>query len=84
MAKFVNWFFQQQNRDDEIGNLAKQCIMDKNFPIKSKHFIEIVDYVESTASDLEIETLNQAWQEYRTLPKVETIPLNQNLTKINS
>ena len=84
VIKFSNWFFQQQDRDDMTGILAKKYLNDKNFPRTTKQFSDIVEYLESSATHAELEILYKAWHEYRILPRVDTIPITQNQTKIKS
>ena len=75
--KFVNWFFEQKRRVGPLGELAKECLTDKNFPIHAKQFDEIVEYFElKNASKEDLKALHEAWNEFRTLKKVKVTPLN--------
>ena len=76
--KFVNWFFAQKKHDTKIGELAKRCVHDDDFPIRAKHFQDVLDYFESSGFGKEdIETVLEAWNDFRKLGKVEVIPINQ-------
>ena len=75
--KFVNWFFEQKKRQGTLGELAKLCIKDENFPVHAKSFDVIMEYFISTEpSQDELNSLNEAWNEFRTLKKVKVSPLN--------
>lgn len=75
--KFVNWLFEQKGRNGPLGELAKTCLTDRNFPIHAKLFDEILEYFilkKATKEDLEI--LHEAWNEFRILKKVKVKSLN--------
>ena len=75
--KFVNWFFEKKNREDDLGVLVQKCIDDQEFPIKAKQFNEIIEYFRtSKASKAELELVMKAWNEYRTLPEIQVLPIN--------
>ena len=76
--KFVNWLFEQQNQESKLGDLAKRCLNNDAFPIKAKLFAEVLEYFESNGFTKEdIETLLEAWNEFRKLGKVKVMPINQ-------
>lgn len=76
--KFVNWFFEQKKQESELGKLAKRCIDNNDFPIKSRQFQEVLEYFESNGfNQSDIKLLLEAWNEYRNLAIVKVIPINQ-------
>lgn len=80
--KFVNWFFEQKRYDTKLAKLAKRCVEDDNFPIQAKLFQEILDYFESNDfKKSDIKLLNDAWNEYRNLTKVEVLSITQLRSK---
>ena len=80
--KFINWFFEQKKLESKLGKLAKRCVYDDNFPIQAKMFQEVLEHFESKGfKPADIETLLEAWNEYRNLGKVSVIPLNQLRSK---
>lgn len=71
--KFVNWFLAQKVHDSALGKLAQKCVDDSEFPKKSKHYDEIIEYLEKKkATRKEIQVLNDGWNEFRKLNKVKT------------
>ena len=76
--KFVNWFFEQKKQESELGELAKRCIDNNDFPVKAKQFQEVLEYFESNGfNQSDIKLLLEAWNEYRNLAIVKVIPINQ-------
>ena len=76
--KFVNWFFEQKKQESKLGELAQRCVIDDNFPIRSKQFQDVLEYFESNEfKESDMKTLLEAWEEYRKLARVKVIPINQ-------
>ena len=76
--KFVNWFFEQKKQKSELGELAKRCIENKDFPIRARQFQDVLEYFESKGfSQSDIKLLLEAWNEFRNLKSVKIIPINQ-------
>ena len=76
--KFVNWLFEQQKEKSKLGELAKRCLYNDEFPIKAKQFQDVLEYFEENGfTQSDIETLLAAWNEYRKLGKVKVMPINQ-------
>lgn len=76
--KFVNWLFEQQKKETQLGELAKRCLYNDQFPIKAKQFQDVLEYFEENGfTQTDIETLLAAWNEFRKLAKVKVIPINQ-------
>lgn len=57
---FSEWLFSNCERDDPVGDLAKDALGDKNFPKTAEHYENTIKYL----GFRERETLNDAWLEY--------------------
>ncbi len=80
--KFVNWFFEQKKQESKLGELAKRCVADDNFPVQSRRFQEVLEYFESNEfKQADMKTLLEAWEVFRKLAKVKVIPINQLRSK---
>ena len=74
---FYQWIRKQKNRNDEVGDMAKDILFDINFPkyVKTSHK-KIEDYLKSNnASDHCIDSFKIAWNEYRKGYKVGLLRL---------
>ena len=80
--KFVNWFLEQKKNDSKIGKLAQRCLDDENFPFEAKLFEEITDYFEENKfKKSDMNTLLKAWDEFRSLDRVEVLSMTQIKSK---
>ena len=69
---------EQKKQKSKLGDLAQRCLDDENFPFEAKLFEEVLDYFESNnykKSDIQI--LKKAWEEFRSLDKVEVLSMTQ-------
>ncbi len=60
---FNQWLFSNYERDDLVGDLAKDAIGDRNFPKSVKHHEDVRKYLASRHNGVR-EALNDAWLEY--------------------
>lgn len=63
--KFYSWIKKQKNRDDPIGDLAKDIISDRKFPKSIDNLKTHTSYlVYKGACQGALDALNIAWNEY--------------------
>jgi uncharacterized protein YozE (UPF0346 family) len=60
---FSEWLFSNCERDDPVGDLAKDALGDKNFPRTAEHHENVRKYLEFRGHEA-LEALNDAWLEY--------------------
>jgi uncharacterized protein YozE (UPF0346 family) len=64
---FYQWIRKEKNRNDEVGDIAKDILLDNNFPkyVRTSHK-KIEDYLKSNnANDCSINSFKIAWDEYK-------------------
>lgn len=67
-SPFYKWLEGQRNRDDLVGDLARDVLSDKGFPIGASTRREVEGYL-SWHGDHVIRAVRQAWREYQAPPK---------------
>lgn len=66
-GNFYSWLTKQRDRDDPVGNLARDVMSDKSFPKETDSFSIIkIHLVIKNASDEVIQTLREAFDEFNT------------------
>lgn len=62
-SNFSQWLFSNSERDDLVGDLAKDAMGDNDFPKSAKHHEDVREYLEFRGAGA-LEALNDAWLEY--------------------
>jgi len=64
-APFHRWLERQKARDTIVGDIAKDVMSDKNFPVAATTYAEMLSYMENvSASDAAIIALKEAWKRF--------------------
>ena len=64
-TKFSKWLFKQKDNDNVIGDLARDAIIDKNWPRTAEYYIEFWEYLLSLGvHESVIDSLCTAWEEF--------------------
>lgn len=66
-SPFHKWLERQLDRDNEVGDLARDVLRDKRFPVGASTPREVEDYL-SRYGDHVISAVRQAWREYQEPP----------------
>jgi uncharacterized protein YozE (UPF0346 family) len=70
-SKFYKWVGKQVDRDDIIGDLSKDILRDKKFPVTSSNLVEIRNYIGFKNGCPEaFVALDEAWIEFS--PKIKS------------
>lgn len=64
-STFYEWLVANCDRDDAVGDIAKEIMADEGFPKEVDHYQDIHDYLEAvSACDAVISITTKAWMEY--------------------
>lgn len=66
-SPFHKWIERQLDRDDEVGDLARDVFRDKRFPLGASTPREVEDYLSRHSNHI-IRAVRQAWREYEEPP----------------
>ncbi|MCL2139363.1 MAG: sterile alpha motif-like domain-containing protein [Treponema sp.] len=62
---FYQWLKKQKERPDQVGDLARDALLDDTFPKEANTQKRLMSYFEKRkASDLAIASLQLAWDEF--------------------
>lgn len=65
---FFEWLMEQTDRDDPIGDLARDAKSDMRFPVSATHFGRVLGHLAAMgAGQPAKQALQEAWGEYRSL-----------------
>ena len=69
-SPFVVWLSKQSRRDDPIGDLSKDCMRDKSFPVTTTSEDRLRDHLRwNYACDEALVALDEAFEEFRNKPR---------------
>lgn len=84
LPSFTIWLQKQKNRQSPLGDLARDMIADKTWPLDGTHQI-YSDYLDSRRASREaISTLKEAWKTYNNYLKRNLAPQQQKTSKKTS
>jgi uncharacterized protein YozE (UPF0346 family) len=64
-GSFNTWLKDQSYRNDPVGDIARDMLVDKNFPVTSESYYEINKYLENLgACDGALRAISRAFKEY--------------------
>lgn len=64
-SAFHRWLERQQERDDPIGDLARDALADRSFPVAATMLVQLREYLElQRASPDALRALDGAWMEF--------------------